>query len=90
MSTPARLPDRCVACGEQRLGWRLDELSERYGASETVWRERIADRSLIARKIGPRTYVVLQPDLDAFLEASRTDRPSAASKAVVPLREVRR
>ncbi len=57
-----------------RQGWRVKELAEIYGGSETSWLEAIRRGDLPARRIGARTLIVLKPDLEEFLERSRTDK----------------
>lgn len=65
----------------ERLGWRIGELAEQYGLSETVLREDVHRGRLIAHRMGLRTLVVLAQDWTTYLEATKTGRPRPARRA---------
>ena len=65
---------------ETRKAWRLAELANLLGVSHGFLRTEIRRRKLTARKCG-RAVLILESDLNDYLEQRRLDRPSTPEES---------
>ncbi|MBV9085604.1 MAG: helix-turn-helix domain-containing protein [Acidobacteriaceae bacterium] len=62
-----------------RAGFAVQELSEQYGNSQGFWRAEIRSGRLPVVRLG-RRVLVLESDLENYLNARRSNNPGEATK----------